>query len=364
MNITIVGGGNIGTQFSAHCAAKGHDVTIFTSKPQLFNDKIEIINENKEIILSGKIQCITDNPIKAFSNTELIFITVPSFYIEHISKIIKPIIKKNIKVCIVPGTGCGECNFIDEIKSKNIVVFGLQRVPSIARLTKYGKQVCAVGYRKELYVGALPNKYAVECSSIIEKIFNIKCTPLPNYLNITMTPSNPILHTVRLKTLFKNYERGEIYNKVPLFYEDWNNETSDLLLKCDEEVQNICRGLKNFNLKYVKSLKQHYEVNNSQELTDKIRSIKGFKGLKTPMIKVNNGFMPDFNSRYFTADFSYGLSILIQIAKFINADTINMCETLNWYHSIIRNCCNKIKEFNFKKYGITNKLEFEQFYLG
>lgn len=360
MNITIVGGGNVGTQFAVHCAAKGHDVTIFTSKPKLFSKKIEIVNENKEIILFERIHCITDNPIKAFSNAELIFITVPSFCIEDISKIIKPIIKENVKICIVPGTGCGECNFINEIKNKNVVIFGLQRVPSVARLTSYGKQVCAVGYRKELYVGALPNKYTVECSNIIENIFGIKCYPLPNYLNVTMTPSNPILHTTRLKTLFKDYKKGKIYDKIPFFYEDWNNETSDLLLKCDEEVQNICRELKSFDLKYVKSLKEHYEVGNSQELTDKIKSIKGFKCLKTPMLKVDNGFTPDFNSRYFTADFPYGLSILLQIAKFVNVDTPYMNETLQWYYSIVSN--NKIKEFNFNKYEITNKLEFEKFY--
>lgn len=363
MNITIVGGGNIGTQFAVHCATKGHNLTIFTSKPQLFDKKLEIVDENKKVILSGKIESATDNPIKAFSSAELIFITVPSFCIENISKIMLPVIKENTKVCIVPGTGCGECNFINEIKNKNIVVFGLQRVPSVARLTQYGKQVCAIGYRKELYIGALPNQYTIECSNIIENIFDIKCTPLPNYLNVTMTPSNPILHTTRLETLFKDYKEGKVYSKIPLFYEDWNNETSDLLLKCDDEVQKICRELKCFDLKYVKSLKEHYEVNNSQELTDKIKSIKGFKGLKTPMIKVNNGFIPDFNSRYFTADFPYGLSILIQIAKFVNVDTPNMCETLTWYHSIIKKNNNVVEDFDFAKYGITNKKDFEKFYL-
>ena len=363
MNITIVGGGNIGTQFAVHCAAKGHNVIIYTSKPNLFYKKLEIVNENKKVMLSGKIDCATDNPTKAFFNAELIFITVPSFCIENISKIMLPVIKENTKVCIVPGTGCGECNFINEIKNKNVVIFGLQRVPSVARLIQYGKQVCAVGYRKELYVGALPNRYSTYCSNIIENIFNIKCSSLPNYLNLTMTPSNPILHTTRLKTLFKEYKKGTTYDNVPLFYEDWNNETSDLLLKCDEEVQRICGKLKRFDLKNVKSLKEHYEVNNSQELTNKIKSIKGFKGLKTPMKKTDNGYIPDFNSRYFTADFSYGLSILIQVAKFVNVDTPNMIETLNWYHSILKENIRIIKDFTFAKYGITNKEEFEEFYL-
>ena len=35
MRITIVGGGNIGTQFAVHCAEKGHEVIIYTSTPEL-----------------------------------------------------------------------------------------------------------------------------------------------------------------------------------------------------------------------------------------------------------------------------------------------------------------------------------------
>ena len=30
MYITIVGAGNIGTQFAVHCGMKGHDVTFYT----------------------------------------------------------------------------------------------------------------------------------------------------------------------------------------------------------------------------------------------------------------------------------------------------------------------------------------------
>lgn len=361
MNITVVGGGNIGTQFAVHCAAKGHNVIIYTRNPTLFDKKLEIVDEKKEILLSGIIQKCTNDNIEAFANAELIFITVPSFCIDDIAKIISPIIKEKTKICIVPGTGGGECNFINDIINRNIIVFGLQRVPSVARLIQYGKRVSAVGYRKELYVGTLPNKYTNECSNIIQSIFDIPCISLPNYLNLTMTPSNPILHTTRLRILFKDYKQGKVYSKIPLFYEDWNDETSDLLLKCDEEVQDICNKLTCFDLKFVKTLKQHYEVNNIQELTNKIKSINGFKGLKTPMIKVKEGFVPDFNSRYFIADFLYGLSILIQIAKFFNIETPNMCETLKWYYSILNN--NIIKEFKFSNYGITDKLEFEKFYL-
>lgn len=34
MKVTIVGGGNIGTQFAVHFAEQGHEVRIYTSKPK------------------------------------------------------------------------------------------------------------------------------------------------------------------------------------------------------------------------------------------------------------------------------------------------------------------------------------------
>ena len=36
MNVTIVGGGNVGTQFAVHCSSTGNEVTIYTSKPEKF----------------------------------------------------------------------------------------------------------------------------------------------------------------------------------------------------------------------------------------------------------------------------------------------------------------------------------------
>ena len=46
MNITIVGGGNIGTQFAVHAASKGHQVTIFTSKPEKWSRRINVTVQN------------------------------------------------------------------------------------------------------------------------------------------------------------------------------------------------------------------------------------------------------------------------------------------------------------------------------
>ncbi len=357
MNITIVGAGNVGTQFAVHCAAKGHIVTIFSSKPQKLCKTMNIVNPAGDVILSGEMSNITSSEPLAFANADLIFITVPAFAMNDCAKKIIPHLKSDAMICLVPGTGGAEFAFKKALE-KNAVIFGLQRVPSVARLTEYGKSVCASGYRSELFCAAIPSAYGDTAAKIITDIFDMPCTPMPNYLNVTLTPSNPILHTTRLCTLFKDYHNGIFYDKVPLFYEEWSDESSELLLRCDNEVQNICNALDALDLSYVKSLKLHYESNTAEQLTQKISSINSFKGLLSPCIQTENGFVPDFSSRYFTADFPYGLSILVQISQILQLDCPYMKRTLDWYYGIV----GKEKEFSFKDYGIQTPDELISFY--
>ena len=357
MNITIVGAGNIGTQIAVHCASKGHNVTMFTTKYDQISKSLKIVNELGETTLAGNISCATDEAALAFGGADLIFITVPAFHMQKTAETMYPHLKIGAKICLVPGSGGGEFAFKTAI-DKGCVLFGLQRVPSVARLVEYGKIVCATGYRDELFVAAIPHSFVNECSKIISDIFDMKCSVMPNYLNITLTPSNPILHTTRLKSIFEDYETGKIYADVPLFYEGWTDKSSELLLMCDSEVQNICKALNMFDLSYVKSLKIHYESENAEQLTNKITSIKAFKGLKTPCVQVGNEFSPDLNSRYFTADFSFGLAILIQIADFLNLPCPFMKSTMAWYDRISL----QKESFCFADFGINNLDDLIEFY--
>ena len=54
----------------------------------------------------------------------------------------------------VPGNGGFEFAFRDCIERGN-VLFGIDRVPAIARLTERGRTVCCSGYKEELFVAAL-----------------------------------------------------------------------------------------------------------------------------------------------------------------------------------------------------------------
>lgn len=358
MRITIAGGGNIGTQFAVHCAEKGHEVIVYTSQPNLYDGHLNIVDDCGATTHEGDIKMATADSEIAFRNAECIIVTMPAMMMRSVAKVIYQHSEANAMIGVVPGNGGSECAFRSCIERGN-PFFGIERVPAIARLVKKGKTVKSTGYRDELHVAALPKKNAETCAELVGHIFDIKTTVVPCFLNLTMTPSNPILHTTRLRVLFENWRKGVVYESVPLFYEEWDNASSELLMACDEEVQSICKALPGFQLQHVKPLRVHYDSPTVEMMTRKISSIPAFKGLTTPTVKVKGGFIPDLHSRYFTADFSYGLTIIKQVADFAEVKTPNIDATMAWYHNIaIEN-----DEFCFADYGITDRDSFERFYL-
>lgn len=155
--ITIVGAGNVDTQTAVHCARKGHSVKIFTHNYKKINDELCIVNEDYNLKYSAIIDGATDNIREVFEDVDIVFVTVPAMVIKSVADKIKIYASDKMKICLLPGTGGGEWAFKECIEC-GAIVFGLQRVPSVARLVEYGKKVKAVGYRSELCVAAIPKK--------------------------------------------------------------------------------------------------------------------------------------------------------------------------------------------------------------
>ena len=213
-------------------------------------------------------------------------------------------------------------------------MFGLQRVPCVARLVEYGKCVRVEGKRERLHLAAIPNHKTDMLAEFLSGLFDMPCDSLSNYLCVIMTPSNPILHTTRLYTMFSDYEHGIVYDRNPLFYGEWSDASSELLIACDEEHQQLLAKLDKLDLTGVRSLKEHYESDTVQQLTNKLRSIKSLHNLSTPMLQVEGGWIPDFKSRYFSADFPYGLDIIKQIAELAEVEVPNISMVMAWYRRV------------------------------
>lgn len=329
MRITVIGGGNIGTLIAGQCSANHHEVTVYTRDISRWSNTIEVIDHDTNQSITTTLEKITSNLYEAVKNADLIFTTLPAYANQNFVKELTSLDIKPCMLCFYPGLGGIEF-YTQELVKKGFTIFGTQRVCSVARLKEYGHSVTTAGKRKHMYVAAIPSSKTKEMASLFSSLFDIETTPLPNYINVTLTPSNPILHTTRLYSLFKDYV-GQGYKELPLFYENWDNESSKLLIACDTELQNICKSIQGLDTSYVNSLLNHYESTDYKTLTAKITSIESFKGLTTPSIENDGLLYPDFNSRYFTADFPYGLVIVKAFALLTKTNTPNIDLVLDWY---------------------------------
>ena len=330
--VTVIGGGNIGTQFAGVCASKGCEVTVFSSRPEAYDGILEVVDENDNEI-TGKIVKATSSIAEAMDGCELVFVAQPAFMLKGAAEQMLPYIKPGVSICVLPGTGGAEFAFRECI-DVGAVLCGLQRVPSVARLEQYGKRVRAEGLRDSLYLASIPREKAPALAEFMMMLFGIPCYTLPNYLSVTLTPSNPILHTTRLRTLFADYAKGKVYDRNPLFYGEWTDDSSELLFACDKELQEMCQQINELDLHDVRSLKLHYESDTVPALTEKMRSIKSLHNLTSPMKQIDGRWIPDFKSRYFTADFPFGLAIIEELAGIVGTDVPNIHSTMDWYREV------------------------------
>ena len=333
MKVTVIGAGNIGTLMAAEIAHRGHTVTLYTSKPERISRVIEVYSSEDKLVLTGNISSVTSNLETAVKGAEIIFVTMPAQLFPKLATDMQKFVAAGQKIGIVPGSGGAEFAFSQCIK-KGAILFGLQRVHSIARLKEYGKSVYMLGRKSSLSLAAIPSTEAKNIAPIVQDFFDIPTSVEKSYLVITLTPSNPILHTARLYAMFKDYKEGVVYPKNFLFYEEWTPFSSQMLIECDRELQNLCGAIP-LELDGVVSLCEYYESDTVEKMTAKISGIKAFVGITSPMKEKDGGFVPDFDSRYFKTDFPYGLKIIKDLAQKFGVDTPNIDKIWNWYVNLV-----------------------------
>jgi opine dehydrogenase len=82
----------------------------------------------------------------------------------------------------------------------------------------------------------------------MELLFGIPTVPLPNFLCLTLTPSNQIIHPGRMLGVFSKWDGKSPIDPatVPLLYEDMDKVSADLMQELDDEIQAIKVNLISF----------------------------------------------------------------------------------------------------------------------
>jgi len=335
-NICICGGGSLGHTIAGFIASqKEYNVSILTRQPDKWCDTIDV-TDLKNHHFKGELYCISDDPSLVITNADIVLLCLPGYAIKSTLQQINPYLSASTFV----GTVVSSTGFFfmaAEVLPSDIPLFGFQRVPFIARTKEYGKSASLLGYKTSLSVAIENTTFDKknEFTYLLEQIFHVPVKLLGSHYEVSLTNSNPLLHTSRIYTMWKDWKPGMRYKRCPLFYADWTIEAAQYYIEMDREFQDLLKLLP-VSDGAVPDVLTYYESRDEQSLRDKLASIPAFKSILSPMIGNDiDGYEPDFKSRYFTEDFPYGMSSIVKVARETNFSTPVIDMVYQWGIDII-----------------------------
>lgn len=354
--VVIIGGGNIGTAMLAKLADSNKvSPVLYTPRRNLWDSVIKYKSKTDVVWKQATNYKVTDNIEEAVSGAKYIFITLPSFLRPSFLWEIKDFVADDSIIVFVPGCGGAEIT-ARSIFSHNIIV-GLERVPCVARVHEYGHSV-EFNWKAKIRAAVLGHKnLSKEIINELADMFGQKIELINDYLAIVLTPANPIMHPCRMYAITKDKPLDFVFDHQILFYDEWDDYTSELVFAFNCELMEICNCL---GLSEIIPLDIHYESPSPGALTAKIRSIEAFKGIKTPMLSAEGqGFTVDYGSRYFTEDFPFGVYIIKSIAEICNIQVPFVDKLIEWYKTIDQH----VDYYNiYQKHGISSIRELKKLY--
>jgi len=327
--VCICGGGNLAHVTGGWLASRNDcEVNLLTRTPSRWaDDGIIRITDPEGKIMDAHIGLITSKPELALKDTNIVLLCLPGFAIADVLRSIAPCLDSKTAVgSIVSSTGFFP--MAQNILPKGLELFGFQRVPFIARINEYGHSASLLGYKDSLSVATFNSASPQRIADLLARLFEVKVNLLKNPMMVTLTNSNPLLHPSRLFGIFGNGRSK--YGRPVLFYEEWDNFSSQTLIDCDNEFRCLLDRL-GISRTDIAPILDYYESHDAQSLTNKIRSIKAFNGLYAPMVKLEDGkFGPDWNNRYFTEDIPFGLLVIKAYTSRYGIETPTIDKVLDW----------------------------------
>ena len=150
IRVCICGGGSLAHVCAGVLSFQSEvEVNIFTRQPERWSQHI-IVTDHEGKTYKGNLKVISNNPQEAMHDCNIIFLCLPGFAIESTLECIKPYIGNAVVGSIVCSTGFFFT--AHRVLGNNARLFGFQRVPFIARTTKYGHAANLLGYKPQVSI--------------------------------------------------------------------------------------------------------------------------------------------------------------------------------------------------------------------
>ena len=290
---------------------------------------------------------VTDQPDQAARECALIIFAVPAFRHWKYLTSLEPYIEDGCVIVGLPGQNGFEFDVRMALGSrlKNCIVMNFDSLPWICRITEFGR-AARISATKDKLVGALQgdltrarlkDPLAVMRSLLGE---TPKLSVSGHLLGITLRSLNAYSHPPIMYGRWKDW-KGKALARPPLFYQDIDEETAELLGRISEEVvatsKKIMAEYPHVDLSQVIPMYDWdigcygNDIKDKTNLMTALRTNSGYAGITHPMIQTESGeYVPDFNHRFLAEDVPFGLVVIRGIAEIAGRPTPCMDRVLTW----------------------------------
>jgi len=383
--ITICGGGNAAHAMIPvirnHFSGKINLYLPFGEEATHFQS---LIDENKLLTATLGTKKIYGQPDKvsryadeACQDADLILMPIPAFAHEQTLLQIAPYLKEEAIIGAIParsGFEYAAMHILQNQKKKKVKIFGMQTLPWACRIKQYASKVDILGKKNSVGMAAFPHEITPELATFLSQILDLNITSLPNMLTLTLANVGQIIHPGIMYGLFKGKEHMTYQKEtIPLFYQGVTKEIAGTLKLMSDEIIRLAQRIKTLNndvnLEYVMGLQDWLNYSYKGSITDNstlqtcFNTNNAYRGLRAPVKKKNDDYIPDFQARYLTEDVPNGLVVTKAIAEIAKVDMpvideviLTICKWIG--KEYIKGGCLKGKDIKDtripQKYGLTH----------
>mmetsp|Transcript_27555 Transcript_27555/g.62467 ORF Transcript_27555/g.62467 Transcript_27555/m.62467 type:complete len:410 (+) Transcript_27555:91-1320(+) len=357
--VCVCGAGNASQVFIALFASQGYKVTVLAD----FEDEAERLEAALEV--SGGITVtnrsdpehictfkggpvrVSKHAVDVVPQADSVVIALPSFAHKKILMDVRDHLRSGAVLFVMPGQGgvdfLGRQILGDRLLRGDVILAGVMPMPLNCRIQKFGDSVDLASIKHSYDLAAIPAEAAPQAAAMLSTMLGKEVRALEHFIAVHLWPANPNIHPGRLYALFHEHVAGKVYERNPLFYEEFDELSAEWCQKINDERMAVWTaavqqsGGAVGNVEDVPHLKPYIEsayfgqIHDSSTLSSVFSTNDGFKGFRCPMKQVEEGWVPDFDNRYFTEDIPCTVAIYKGVAEIVGVDTPAIDEVMTFF---------------------------------
>ncbi|WP_259782548.1 NAD/NADP octopine/nopaline dehydrogenase family protein [Aestuariispira ectoiniformans] len=355
LHVVICGGGKTG-----HLNAvlfkqlPGVKVSILTgSKPLIDRHRKGDCRITAQLPDGGQItaapDAVSDDAVEVAADADLVIVTVPAHVREAVLQSLRPALPtdKPVYVGAIPGF-CGFDWLAEKVFAgqPNVVIWGMKDVPHTAFELAPGVSIRMGGAKSRLHIAAHAretDENRQNLHTILQRLYDAPVDLLDNYLEITLTPGNPIMHSSAIYGLIGPYAQWHQrpFNWRVCWWTDSTELSAYFLERSDEESRALCRAIEGrlkVDLSSVDPLKKEItdaygdQIRDPHTMLGVLRTNRAYEAIEAPLVPAasGDGYEIDRESRAFHEDIAFGLALLVEMGRRLSVPMPHIEEIFGW----------------------------------